>query len=80
MIGQSELKLLEEIRKLDAERLGIKELRKHNSNLYGYYMNWLQKKENSMIRKYIKRYDRFPDLPGSVIVPASVQNSIPTIQ
>lgn len=79
MIVKSEVKMLEEIRKLDAERIGIKELRKHNSNLYGYYMNWLVKKENTMIRKYIRKYDRFPDLPGSVIVPRAVQNSISSV-
>ena len=77
MVFKSEVKMLEEIRKLDAERIGIKELRKHNSNLYGYYMNWLVKKENVMIRKYIRRYDRFPDLPGSVIVPRAIHSSIP---
>lgn len=79
MIVEKEVKMLEEIRKLDAERIGIKELRKHNSNLYGYYMNWLVKKENAMIKKYIRRYDRFPDLPGSVIIPHTIRNSLPTL-
>lgn len=78
MIRTAEIKMLEEIRRLDAERIGIKELRKHNSNLYGYYLNWLVKKENVLIRKYIKRYDKWPDLPGSVIVPSRIQSFIQT--
>jgi hypothetical protein len=69
MFGTAELKMLEEIRKLDAERIGIKELRRHNSELYGYYFSWLVKKENALIRKYIKKYDKWPELPGTVIVP-----------
>lgn len=79
MMRNTEIKMLEEIRKLDAERLGIRELRKHNSDLYGYYMKWLVKKENTMIRKYIRKYDRWPDLTGSVLIPNLMQNYIPTI-
>lgn len=79
MIGRNEIKMLEEIRTLDAERLGIKELRKHNSNLYGYYLNWIVKKENTLIRKYIRKFDRFPELSGSVVIPSELQSAIPSL-
>ncbi len=79
MIRNSQNKMLEEIRKLDAERIGIRELRKHNSDLYGYYMNWLVKRENALIRKYIRKFDIWPDLPGSVLIPSKIQNYITTI-
>ncbi len=80
MIKSSENRMLEEIRKLDAERLGINELRKHNSDLYGYYINWLVKRENALIRKYIRKFDKWPDLTfGSLIVPANIQSYIPTV-
>lgn len=78
MIGNTEIRMLEEIRKLDAERVGIKELRKHNSNLYGYYLKWLMKKENTMIKKYVRKYDKWPDLTGSVLLPTGVEYFIPT--
>lgn len=71
-----ENKMLEEIRKLDAERIGIKELRRHNTELYGYYFSWLVKRENALIRRYIKRYDRWPDLPGTIIIPKQIHNHL----
>jgi glutaredoxin-related protein len=76
MIKTDEIKMLEEIKKLDAERIGIRELRKHNTDLYGYYFSWLIKKENTMIRKYIKKFDKWPELPGTVIVPKTLVGSI----
>jgi hypothetical protein len=79
MIRTAEIKLLEEIRKLDAERIGIKELRKHNTNLYGYYFSWLVKKENTLIRKYIKKYDKWPELPGTVVVPKVFSRTVNVI-
>ncbi len=79
MFHTAEIKLLEEIKKLDAERIGIKELRRHNTNLYGYYFSWLVKKENTLIRKYIKKYDKWPELPGAVVIPKVVNNSISVI-
>lgn len=72
MIKAAENRMLEEIRKLDAERLGIRELRRHNTDLYGYYFSWLIKKENSLIRKYIKKFNKWPDLPSTVVVPKSM--------
>lgn len=69
MFSSNESRMLEEIRKLEAERLGIRELRKHNSELYGYYMKWLVKRENTLIRKYIKKFDRWPDLKATIITP-----------
>ena len=69
MLRTTEIRMLEEIRKLEAERMGINELRKHNSELYGYYLSWLVKKENTLIRKYIKKFDRWPDLTGTIILP-----------
>ncbi|MCL4306811.1 MAG: hypothetical protein M1302_00870 [Candidatus Thermoplasmatota archaeon] len=75
MIGTDEFKLLDEIRKLDAERIGIQELRKHNSELYGYYIDWIQRRENKLIRKYIRKYDRWPSLPSTIIVPGN--NTLP---
>ncbi len=76
MIKTDEIKMLEEIRKLDAERIGIRELRKHNTELYGYYFSWLIKKENSLIRKYIKKYDKWPELPGTVVIPKNLAGPI----
>ena len=76
MIKTDEIKMLEEIRKLDAERIGIRELRKHNTELYGYYLSWLIKKENSLIRKYIKKYDKWPELPGTVVIPKNLAGPI----
>ncbi len=70
MIGTDEFKLLDEIRKLDAERIGITELRKHNSELYGYYLNWIQRRENKLIRRYIRKFDRWPVLPSTILIPA----------
>lgn len=64
----NEYTMLNEIRKLDAERIGISELRKNNSDLYGYYLNWLVKRENTLIRKYIRKFDRWPDLEGTVVI------------
>ena len=69
MLGTDEFKLLDEIRKLDAERIGITELRRHNSELYGYYLNWIQRRENKLIRKYIRKFDRWPVLPSTILIP-----------
>ena len=79
MIKTAELKMLEEIRKIDAERIGIRELRKHNTDLYGYYFSWLVKKENSLIRKYIKKYDKWPELPGTIVIPKILNQPINAI-
>ncbi len=79
MIKTAEIKMLEEIRKLDAERIGIRELRKHNADLYGYYFSWLVKKENSLIRKYIRKYDKWPELPGTVVIPQILTRPINAI-
>lgn len=76
MIGNNETRMLEEIKKLEAERIGIKELRKHNSDLYGYYLKWLVKRENTLIRKYIKKFDRWPNMEATVIIPAFGQNAV----
>ncbi len=76
MIKTDEIRMLEEIRKLDAERIGIRELRKHNTDLYGYYFSWLIKKENTLIRKYIKKFDKWPELPGPVLIPKILAGSL----
>ncbi len=76
MIKTDEIRMLEEIRKLDAERIGIRELRKHNTDLYGYYFSWLIKKENTLIRKYIKKFDKWPELTGPVLIPKTLAGSL----
>lgn len=76
MIRTAEIKMLEEIRKLDAERIGIRELRKYNTNLYGYYFSWLVKRENALIRKYIRKFDKWPELPGAVVIPKKMNTPI----
>lgn len=75
MSDTSEFKLLTEIRKLDAERIGIKELRKHNSDLYGYYIEWIQRRENKLIRKYIRRYDKWPSFSSAIIIQSGVNRT-----
>lgn len=70
MMKTNELRMLEEIRKLDAERRGITELRRHNSDLYGYYLKWIQKRENKLIRKYIRKFDRWPSFQTTIIIPS----------
>ncbi|MCL5782555.1 MAG: hypothetical protein M1476_01430 [Candidatus Thermoplasmatota archaeon] len=77
MIEVDELRLLEEIRRLDAERIGIKELRKNNSELYGYYLDWLIRKENKLVRKYIRKYDKWPVLPETIILPSRIDRFVP---
>lgn len=52
--------LLEDIRTLDQERMGIIGLRRENSDLYGYYLDWIIKKESKLIRKYRKKYGIVP--------------------
>lgn len=53
-------RLLKDIDTLGQERVGILRLREQNSNLYGYYLDWLVRKEQKLIRKYRKKYGRLP--------------------
>lgn len=53
-------RLLMDIDTLGQERQGILKLREENSNLYGYYLDWLVRKEQKLIRKYRKKYGRLP--------------------
>lgn len=56
-------RLLEDIDTLCQERVGILRLREENSNLYGYYLDWIVRKEQKLIRKYRKKYGNLP-IPG----------------
>ncbi len=53
-------KMLRDLDTLAQERIGIIRLRKENSNLYGYYLNWIIKKEQKLIKKYRKKYGKIP--------------------
>ncbi len=66
MLSAEEMKLLDRIRVLESERLGIRELRKYNRDLYGYYLTWLERKENKLLRKYVKKFNRFPEIEARI--------------
>jgi hypothetical protein len=66
MLSAEEMKLLDRIRVLESERLGIRELRKYNRDLYGYYLTWLERKENKLLRKYVKKFNKFPEIEGRI--------------
>jgi DNA mismatch repair ATPase MutS len=71
MLSAEEMRLLDRIKVLEAERLGIKELRKYNRDLYGYYLTWLERKENKLLRKYVRKFNRFPDIEARVRIMGS---------
>ncbi len=53
-------KLLEDIDTLAQEKLGIIKLREETPHLYGYYLDWLERKEQRLIKKYRKKYGQLP--------------------
>lgn len=53
-------RLLKDIDVLSQERMGILRLREENSSLYGYYLDWLVRKEQKLIRRYRKKYGKLP--------------------
>lgn len=54
--------MLKDIDTLARERIGIIRLRKENADLYGYYLDWIVKKEQKLIKKYRKKYGRIPKI------------------
>lgn len=66
MISNQEIKLLDRIRILESERIGINELRKYNRDLYGYYLTWIERKENKLLRQYVRKFNRFPDVEAKI--------------
>ncbi|MEM0158820.1 MAG: hypothetical protein QW812_04850 [Thermoplasmataceae archaeon] len=62
MFSIAELRILEEIKRLEVERITLTELRKQRRDLFGYYLNWIEKRENRLLRKYVKKYNRWPEL------------------
>lgn len=52
--------LLEDIDTVMQERMGIMKLRKNSPHLYGYYLDWLVRKEQKLIKKYRKKYGQLP--------------------
>lgn len=53
-------KLLEDIDVLSQEKMGIMKLREDSPHLYGYYLDWIERKEQKLIRKYRKKYGQLP--------------------
>ncbi|AKA48969.1 hypothetical protein IX51_07525 [uncultured archaeon] len=60
-------RLLEDIDTVTQERIGIMKLRKENPDLYGYYLDWLVRKEQKLLRKYRKKYGQLPKVTVATI-------------
>jgi len=61
MFSITELRILEELKRLDAERVTLTELRKQRHELFGYYLQWIERRENRLLRKYVKKYNKWPE-------------------
>jgi DNA mismatch repair ATPase MutS len=68
MISNEELRLLDRIKTLESERIGINELRRYNRDLYGYYLTWIERKENKLLRQYVRKFNRFPDVEARITI------------
>ncbi len=52
--------LLNDIDTLAREKIGILRLREEDPDLYGYYLDWIIRKEQKLIKKYRKKYGHLP--------------------
>lgn len=68
MTSNEELRLLDKIKTLESERIGINELRRYNRDLYGYYLTWIERKENKLLRQYVRKFNRFPDVEAQITI------------
>lgn len=60
MMVSDKYRILQEIDIVMREKVGIMRLREEDPDLYSYYLDWLERKEEKLVRKYRKKYGRLP--------------------